>query len=131
MADYFQWDPKTLSVNVGEMDGEHQVLIQKMNKLHAAREAKADRATLDRLVDDFAGYAAKHFADEEAFMAKIQFAGLSTHKAIHSMLLKQVGEHVATYKKSGVLTDGFFSFLALWLRAHIQGVDVKYSAKAA
>lgn len=128
MADYFQWDPKTLSVKVTAMDDEHQELIRRMNALHAARERKADLATVTRLVDEFASYTVKHFADEEAFMATIAFEGIGTHKAIHAMLLKQVGEHVAAFKKSGALTDAFFSFLSLWLRAHIQGVDVKYSA---
>ena len=130
MADFFQWNPKTLSVSVPAMDDAHQGIIRRMNVLHAAHVAKADRAKLDGLLRDLAGYSAQHFADEEAFMAKVGYPDLDSHKRIHQKLLGRVGEHVAEFEKTGQLTDQLFSFLSFWLSSHIQGIDHKYGEHA-
>lgn len=126
MADFFQWNPKTLSVSVPAMDDEHQGIIRRMNALHAAYSSKADRKKLGELLTDLAAYSTKHFADEEAFMAKIGYPDLDSHKRIHAKLLGRVGEHVAEFEKTGQLTDNLFSFLSFWLSSHIQGIDHKY-----
>lgn len=131
MTDFFAWNPKTLSVQVPAMDDEHQVLIKKMNALHAAHAAKLDRHQIESLLRDFAKYTTKHFADEEAFMAKIGYPNLESHKQIHRRLLTQVGEHVAAFEASGALTEAFFTFLSFWLTSHIRGIDVKYAPAAA
>ncbi len=129
MAEYFKWDPSTLSVSVNSMDEEHIVLINKMNALHEAYSLKKPASELERLVTDLANYTVKHFSDEEAYMEKIGFEGLGTHKIIHQQLLKQVTEHIETFKKTGALTDSFFSFLSVWLTSHIRGIDTKYGKK--
>lgn len=131
MADFFVWDPKTLSVDVAEMDDEHIELIRKMNALHAAHARGAKKEELAPLFGDLATYATKHFADEEAYMARVGYAWLESHKLIHKKLLTRVGEHAAEFEKAGVLTDAFFSFLAFWLTSHIRGIDAKYSSSAA
>ena len=128
MAEFFIWDPKTLSVSVAEMDDEHQVLIRKMNALHEAYARQAGKDELAPLLLDLAGYATQHFVDEEAYMERRGYAGLESHKLIHKKLLTRVGEHVAEFEKSGALNDAFFSFLSFWLTSHIRGIDVKYSA---
>jgi hemerythrin len=128
MADFFKWDPTQFSVKVKSMDDEHQELIRKMNALHAANERKAEKAELERLLNDFAGYTVKHFADEEAYMASVNFSGLETHKVIHKQLLGQVTEHVAAFQKTGEFTPAFFNFLSVWLTSHIRGIDSKYGA---
>jgi hemerythrin-like metal-binding protein len=126
MSDFFVWDPKNLAVGVAAMDEEHQVLIRKMNALHAAYARKAPRAELEPLVEDFTQYTVTHFADEEAHMARIRYAGLESHKGIHASLLGRVQGHVKDFRETGALTDAFFSFLAFWLTSHIRGIDIKY-----
>lgn len=127
MADFYKWDPAFLSVDVKEMDGEHIILIEKMNALHAAYTAKAPLDQLKHLVQDFASYTVKHFSDEEAYMDKIKFEGAATHKIIHKQLLAEVTKHVEEFQKTGALTEKFFSFLSVWLTSHIRGIDRKYS----
>jgi hemerythrin-like metal-binding protein len=126
MADFYSWDPSRLSVKVTAMDDEHKVLISKMNALHAAHTQGKDKAAIQVILNDFVQYTLKHFADEEAYMAKIQFAGTDTHKLIHKQLLGKVKEHIAAFEASGKLTNDFFTFLSVWLTAHIRGVDAKY-----
>lgn len=111
------------------MDDEHQELIKKMNRVHDLHLAKASTSEIQMALDDFAGFTIKHFSDEEAYMEKINFAGLETHKVIHQQLLKQVTEYLNEFKASGTLTDSFFNFLSVWLTSHIKGIDMKYSKK--
>jgi hemerythrin len=127
MPEFFKWDPSILSVKVPEMDGEHQTLIRKMNTLHEAHAAGKDKTQLEPLLNDFVQYALKHFADEEAYMAKVKFSGLDTHKIIHQQLVGQIKGHLEEFAKDGKLSDAFFRFLSVWLTSHIKGIDSKYS----
>jgi hemerythrin len=34
-------------------------------------------------------------------------------------------------KKTGTLSEPFFVFLKMWLKAHICGIDIKYARQAA
>jgi len=112
------------------MDQEHQVLIGHMNRLHALHIAQADRATQASALDTLLRYTARHFANEEAYMAKIGYDGLHTHARIHLALLKDAARHAEVFHNTGKLTDEFFHFLAFWLKAHIRGVDAKYARSA-
>lgn len=127
MSEFFKWTQKDYGLDVYEMDNEHKILIDKMNKLHSAAENKANFANLQSLVDDLAKYTVEHFKDEEAYMASIHFPGLDTHKVIHKQLLDKFAEHVAKFQETRTLGDDFFGFLKVWLSAHIRGIDMKYS----
>lgn len=131
MADFFKWDKQSLGVDVKEMDDEHVVLIKKMNSLHAAYSENAPVAKITELLNDFVNYTVKHFADEEAYMEKVKFQGLDSHKIIHGRLLTQVTKHLDDFKANGKLTDDFFRFLSAWLSTHIRGIDVKYGPRGA
>jgi hemerythrin len=123
---FYEWNPELLSVHVSEMDSEHQVLIQKMNKVYDLAKSDAAKPTLDAAVEDFAKFTVKHFRDEEAYMERIQYAGTATHKIIHQQLLAEVSKHLESYKTTGKLADAFFNFLGVWLTSHIRGIDRKY-----
>lgn len=131
MPSYFEWDPSTLALGVAEMDREHQTLVGCMNRLHVLHAAGASRAELGRAVDTLARFTVKHFADEEAYMARVGFAEPPKDALVHKDLLAKVGAHVAAFQKTGKLTDAFFAFLKMWLKAHICGVDAKYAKRSA
>lgn len=130
MADFFRWDPATLSVKVQAMDDEHILLIKKMNALHEAYAAKVGVAKIEPLLNDFVNYALQHFKDEEAFMQKVKFPSFESHQAIHKTLVAQVTKHVEEFKKTGQLTNAFFKFLEVWLMSHIKGIDMAYGKHA-
>ena len=126
MADFFQWDPSILSVNVKEMDEEHKELISKMNALHVVHAKNASKEEIMVFFMDFVKYALKHFSDEEDYMKSINYSGLENHKTIHAKLVDKVLQYREEFVKTGKLTDDFFKFLATWLRAHIRGNDMLY-----
>ncbi len=127
MSNFFEWDPAKYSVQVPKMDRGHQEIISCMNRLHTLREAKAPQAQLVKTVGDLCAITVKHFAEEEAYMASIGFADLAKHKIIHKTLLAKVMEHKSLFEATGKLTEEFFSFLKVWLKAHICGIDIKYA----
>jgi hemerythrin len=131
MSDYFEWNEAKLGLHVPEMDREHQALISLMNKLHVLREKKATAAEVLAAINALGEYTVKHFSDEEAYMARIQYPGIAVHKMVHKQLLAKFTGHQQAYKKDGKLTDDFFVFLKMWLNAHISSVDMKYSQHVA
>ena len=76
-------------------------------------------------------YTVRHFADEEACMARIRYRGIAVHKTVHKQLLAKFTGYQQAFQSNGVLTDDFFTFLKMWLNAHISSVDMKYSQHVA
>jgi hemerythrin-like metal-binding protein len=124
------WDP-CLDVGVTAMNQEHQQILDVMNKLHDAHVAGQSGAAVNDLVGRLGQICVSHFADEEAYMEKVAYAGIGTHKQLHKRLLEQFGEHAKTIAAAGGrTTDEFFQFLKFWLTSHIRGIDMKYSPSA-
>jgi hemerythrin-like metal-binding protein len=130
MSDYFEWDAAKYAINVPAMDAEHEILIGYMNAVHSLYLAKASPAAVGGALEKLAAYTRKHFADEEAFMARIGFPELRVHAGIHKQLLARIDEFAAGFARSSTLSEDFFSFLKMWLKAHICGIDVKYVPQA-
>ena len=128
MSEFFQWNQQNLGLDC-EMDDEHKILINKMNLVYDAQAAGESYNKVTSLLEDLGAYTVEHFKSEEAYMEKIGFQGLATHKIIHQQLLKQFGEHMENYKKTQKLEESFFNFLKVWLTSHIKGIDAKYAGK--
>lgn len=121
----------SLDIGVAEMNGQHQTLIEIMNRLHDQFEADAEMSEQKKTLEELANFTVKHFGEEEQYMASIDYPLLDTHKRIHANLLEEFGSHKTSFEETGELTTKFFSFLKLWLTAHIQGIDKKYGLHAA
>jgi hemerythrin-like metal-binding protein len=83
-------------------------------------------AALAGALDALAKHAVRHFADEEAYMARIKFPELDRHKRIHTELVAKVSAYATTFEASGQLIQEYFDFLTVWLKAHICGIDARY-----
>lgn len=120
-----------LDIGVDAMNQQHQVLIGIMNRLHDQFEAGADQAEQAKSLVELAEFTVKHFKEEEQYMAAIQYPTLESHKMIHAKLLEEFDTHKANFEKTGKLAGAFFTFLKLWLKAHIMGIDKKYGSYSA
>ena len=127
MAEFFKWDPKIFGIKVPEMDHEHMELIKKMNAVYTAQMEQAPKQKISALLVDLANYTAFHFKDEEAYMEKIKYPALESHKVLHQQLLSQIKTYIEEFETSGELQNRFFRFLSGWLATHIRGTDIKYS----
>lgn len=127
---FVEWTTR-LSVGVKPMDEAHKRLIELMNRLHESCAAGDDKAEVRRALKALSDFTVRHFNEEEAYMQSIAFPGLATHKHIHASLIKQLGEHFEAFEAGpGTLSTQFFTFLKVWLTAHIMGIDGKYGEHA-
>lgn len=126
MSDFFNWDSNKLSTQIKEMDNEHMELIRLMNVVYSSVEAKKSFPEIQKQLKALGSYTVKHFQDEEAYMEKVKFPGLNTHKIIHQKLLEQFGEYSQEFEKTKILNEKFFRFLSVWLTSHIMSIDTKY-----
>ncbi|MEJ1966225.1 MAG: bacteriohemerythrin [Gammaproteobacteria bacterium] len=130
LSSYFEWDPARLSLQIREMDDEHQVLIGMMNELHTAHGRSAPIGQQLRELDALVAYTRKHFADEEVYMERIAFPGLRIHKGVHKQLLEKLAAFQQGCRANQKLPNDLFVFFKMWLSAHICGIDMKYAQHA-
>ena len=125
-----QWD-SSLDIGVGSMNQEHQEILDAMNRVYDALQAGQAGEKINRLIEQLGAITARHFKDEEAYMASIGFPGLKVHALIHVDLLERFGKHAAAIREAGGRAgEDFFQFLKYWLSVHIKGIDRKYGAYA-
>ena len=124
---YYQWDA-SLDIGVEAMNEEHKVLIEHMNAVYDQNAAQVSKEELGSSIQALFDYVIKHFADEEAYMASIDFAGLETHRQLHDNLLTELKRHIEGFANSDAnqVSEQFIMFLKLWLTTHIRGIDMKY-----
>jgi len=117
------------SVNVAEIDEQHKILLEHVNKLHAGVEAQIDKQDLHELLVELYDYAVFHFASEEKLMEKHGMKNVKKHHKEHNLLLKHLkhicnavsdGKRPAFYSQYDVSND--------WFLAHITGFDKKMGA---
>ena len=127
---FVEWNAR-YQIGVGPMDEAHKKLLGLMNQLHEQRAAGDDKPELRRTLKALADFTVRHFREEEAYMQSIAFPGLENHKRIHANLLEQLNAHANAFETgTGSLPDQFFTFLKVWLTAHICGIDTKYAEHA-
>lgn len=125
-----QWD-ETLDIGVAAMNDDHQEILEAMNAIFDAHEAGRAGTPINELVAKLGAVCVSHFRDEEAFMERIGFPGIVTHRLIHKQLLDEYGKHADAIRTTGGKANAdFFMFLKRWLTAHIKGIDAKYGARA-
>lgn len=123
---FLEWS-SALKIGVHAMDEEHRVLVELMNRLHRYVESGAPRATVASALQALFDYTVEHFREEEAYMRRIGFSGYRMHCITHQHLVsKLAGFRDAFVAGTSSLDAKFFSFLKLWLSAHILEIDKKY-----
>jgi len=119
-------DSKLYDIGVRAMNAQYRGLIDLLNTIDERNGANAGNAGLLNLIGQLAELTNRHFMEYEAYMEKIKFADSKSHTLIHTGLLRDFTAHVERFKSGdGRLGPDFFSFLSLWLRAHIQHLDMQ------
>lgn len=121
------WKP-AFDLGVDAMDKEHKELVAAMNRIHELDQQKSPKPQMDGAIQRLIKLTKQHFADEEAFMAKTNYADRVRHGLIHQDMLKRVGSYYEAFQQGdGRVAKEFFEFLVFWLGAHITGIDRKYA----
>ena len=127
MSNFVEWDD-TLSVGIEEIDEQHKVLVDLVNKMHEAIHQRHGSDVVISILSDLAEYTRIHFAVEESLMRILNYPDYDNHKQVHEELLHTVAdlqEKVASGKKS--IGFELMHFLKTWLVKHIMEEDMQYS----
>jgi len=120
------------SVNIKEIDRQHQFLINIINEMHElvmtdAGDA-ANRSDIRRVFAKLADYTDYHFRTEEELFKTHNYPGFKIHKQQHNELVLQILELQRRFLKNEVsITQEIFDFLKKWLLNHILVSDKEYT----
>ena len=122
------WTPD-FSVGDDRLDADHKTMISIINRLIAAHSAGAASEALWGIFDELENYTRRHFAREEARLAKTQYPFLDGHKAEHERFSSQVSELAERYRANpdpDTATE-LIRLLYEWLLIHIKEHDQQYA----
>jgi hemerythrin len=127
MGNFVEWDD-SLSVGIEEIDEQHKVLVDMVNKMHEAIHQRHGSEAVIDILNDLAEYTRIHFAVEESLMRILNYPDYDDHKQIHEELLHTV-QDLQDKVSSGKKSIGFelMHFLKTWLVKHIMEEDMQYS----
>lgn len=135
MPNEIKWN-SLFNIGVEEIDKAHEKLFSIVGELISLSndEHKQYHACKEG-VKYFRSYTLKHFAEEEAYMQSINYAGYAMHKSLHDNLRDEtlpaleaeLEEH--DYSKESV--RHFIGICAGWLNAHIMIEDYAITGKSA
>lgn len=122
------WHPN-FSINIEEIDKQHQLLVKMINDLYDAMNAGEEKAVLQKLINRLNIYAAMHFAKEEHYFDTFGYPETELHKKEHSDFEEKVLDFENDFNEgSQSLSIEIVNFLGDWLVGHIQGSDKKYAS---
>ena len=121
-----KWN-ESFSVNIVEIDLQHQKLVSLINELNQAMLQGMGKAALTNILNELVAYSLNHFSIEEKYFAQYRYPDTASHKKEHLDFIQKV----ASFKKdfdSGKLglSIEVMNFLSDWLQTHIKGSDKKY-----
>lgn len=123
-----QWS-NDLSVNIAEIDRQHQKLVAMINDLSDAMRQGKGKDILGRTLNELIDYAATHFKTEENYFDQFKYPATISHKKEHTDFTRKVTDFKQGFESGKIgLSVEVMSFLGDWLRGHIKGVDQKYSS---
>lgn len=121
-----QWND-SFSVNVVEIDRQHQKLVGMINDLTDAMRQGKSKDILGKIINGLIGYAVTHFRAEEKYFDQFGYPETNSHKKEHSYFTKKIAEFKAGFDAGKLgLSIEVMDFLSNWLQDHIKGVDKKY-----
>jgi hemerythrin len=123
---FIEWDKK-FSVNVKEIDIQHQGLFKIINDMDEAISAGKAQEVTQEIVQRMNKYAVIHFDTEEKYMIKFIYPGYAEHKKEHEQFIIKVGQMNGRIKAGvSVMSSEITRFLKDWLMNHILVTDKKY-----
>lgn len=124
------WDLATYSVGVKEIDRQHSILVELINRLDYGLKNKIGKETMEDIVNYLVDYTVFHFGYEEKLLEEHNWPELSQHKAIHEAFVNKVASYQSQLKTQDVMeiAESILGFLKDWLVDHILKTDKQYGS---
>ncbi|MCK5876777.1 MAG: hemerythrin family protein [Candidatus Marithrix sp.] len=123
---FILWDEE-LSVGIQEIDEQHKILINLINRLFNEALFKNNAAVTSETLTELIQYTIIHFSVEESLFRIFDYPDYEVHKAQHEELTKQVIALRDRVELGEEITTELIVFLRGWLKKHILQEDKKYS----
>lgn len=125
---FFDWKEE-YSVNIREIDIQHQKLVAMLNGLYESLKKGEGLEALGATLSELVSYTKTHFATEERLMKTHAYPGYLSHKDKHEKMTNRVIEYAKKYEAGEIRSPIEISnFLKDWLKKHIMQTDMDYSA---
>ena len=118
------------SVNIREIDQQHQQLIELINRMHdiVIAGGETDKKRIRRVLLGLANYTDYHFRTEEELFRNHHYPMANVHKQQHNQLTIRLLALQRQFSAGDVLRNqDIFDFLKDWLVNHILGSDKEYT----
>jgi hemerythrin len=115
------------SVYVEEIDNQHKKLIEIINNLLDALQAKKRDEQLVLIMNQIFVYKTNHFNTEEKYFHLFNFAGAAEHELAHQYFRNKIREiQERNLQNTMNLAFELVDFLEDWLIDHMLSMDQKY-----
>ena len=123
------WWDQSFSVNIAELDHQHQRLFRTVAELsYAVRTGRAD-SIINEVLEKVIQHTISHFAAEELLLQQHGYPGLAAHRYEHQMFAQKLSNfHLPNIAGKPDIPSSLLVFLQTWLRDHILKTDKDYSA---
>jgi hemerythrin len=122
-----QWT-NALSVDVAEVDKQHQKLIQMINDLNEAMQSGKGKEAVGKIIGGLIDYTQTHFKYEENIFDKYSYPDTPAHKAKHVEFVNKISEFNNGLKQGQLsLSIKIMDYLSDWLKNHIMKIDKQYT----
>lgn len=120
----FQWNDSFL-IGIAELDHEHKVLIDDINRLHQELEQQSDKSEIEKCLGEIFSRMQAHFALEEQVMKEHEYRFYDEHKREHDELLDAYTEHMVRFlnASSQISIQPIEDRLTHWVIHHIVTSD--------
>ena len=125
-----QWTT-AMSVGLQELDDDHKVLIDVINRLETNTEAGAQPEVARSCLMSLRRYAEFHFAREEKVMTACNFPGIGVQKSEHHDFIERIRDETQRFDadpeaSAQVVNQELLDYLKSWLSHHILIEDMAY-----
>jgi hemerythrin-like metal-binding protein len=124
---YIQWD-SIFSVGIEELDNQYRKIIDMINALYAAAQAKDRRMMKDVVIARLKHCFGENMATEEQYMLIYHYPDISHHRGEHADFIKNVLEFQETCGDAPVSALATVDFRKEWLIRHVINADRKLGA---
>jgi len=125
--EFISWSDE-LSVGLQEIDEQHKILINLINRLfNEAILYKADKTVISAILEELVQYTIVHFAVEESLFRIFDYPDAETHQVHHDKLKQEVSSFQKKFAGGAVIDIELMNFLRKWLTHHIMMDDKKYT----
>lgn len=122
-----KWD-QSLSVGVKEIDNQHKLFIETLNKLNTAIYQSKPKNILNDIFESLYNYATIHFDAEEKYFKKFKYEGSKEHVEEHHSFSRKLEEYRNRPRKDHVaLSLDLIDYLENWLVSHLNEMDKRYT----